>query len=173
MICRLGVLRHTVGYTRRKNVEFNLRSSNGDITFVHTFVVSPLKRCSSGIFGMDFLQRVGAEISLTAQLLYIDRYSFPLWGQEREVSEVQRLINAGQTGSLCPDQEKGDESVGDWEGTAEFAETVTLPPLSGRIARCRVIRRGDSKVVKVPRCNEASSKWPGLGSIGVGVAVEV
>jgi hypothetical protein len=28
-------------------------------------VVSPLKRCSSGILGMDFLQRVGAEISLT------------------------------------------------------------------------------------------------------------
>ena len=116
-----------------------------------TFVVSPLKRSSSGILGMDFLRRVGAEISLTAQVLYIDRYSFPLRGQEREASELQRPINAGQTGSLCPDQEEeGDESVGDWEGTVELAETVTLSPLSGRIARCRVVRRGDSMGVKVP-----------------------
>ena len=152
-----------------QEIEFNLRSSNGDITFVHTFVVSPLKRCSSGILGMDFLQRVGAEFSLTAQVLYIDRYSFPLRGQEREVSEVQHLINAGQTGSLCPDQEEeGDESVGDWEGTVELAEAVTLPPLSGRIAQCRVVRRGDSMVDKVPLCNEAVSLDPeGLPGIYV------
>jgi hypothetical protein len=39
-----------------QKVEFNVRSNNGDITFVHTFVVSPLKRCSSGILGKDFLQ---------------------------------------------------------------------------------------------------------------------
>ena len=54
----------------------------------------------------------------------MDRYSFPFKGQEREVSDVRRLINVGQTGSLCPDQEEeGDESVGDWEGTVELAET--------------------------------------------------
>jgi hypothetical protein len=104
---------------------------------------------------MDFLQRVGAEISLTAQLVYIDHYSFPLRGQEWEVSEVQRLITAGQTGPLCLDQEEEKaESVGDWEGTAELAETVTVPPLCVRIGRCRVIRRDNSAVVKVPR-NEA------------------
>jgi hypothetical protein len=74
---------------------------------------------------------VGAEISLTAQLLYTDRYSFPLRGQEPEVSEVQHLINAGQTESLCPDQkEEGDESVGNWKATVELAETVTVPSLS-------------------------------------------
>ena len=28
---------------------------------------------------------------------------------------------------------------------------MTVPPLSVRIARCRVVRRGDSLVVKVPR----------------------
>ena len=112
-----------------QKVEFVLKNENYCMTLVHTYVVSPLRRCSSGILGMDFLQRVGAEISLTAQVLYIDRYSLPLRGQEREVSEVQRLISAGQTGSLCPDQEeKGDESVGDWEGSVELAETVTLPP---------------------------------------------
>jgi len=42
-----------------QEVEFNLRSSNEDITFLRTLVVSPLKRCSSVILGMDFLQRVG------------------------------------------------------------------------------------------------------------------
>jgi hypothetical protein len=63
-----------------QELEFDLRSNNGDITFIHKFVVRPLKRCSSGILGMDFLQRVGAEVSLTDQSLYIDRYSFPLRG---------------------------------------------------------------------------------------------
>jgi len=135
-----------------QEVRFNLRSNNGYMKFVHTFVVSPLKRCSSGILGMDFLQRVGAEISLTAQLLCIGRYSFPLKCQELEVSEVQRLITAGQMESLCLDQEEGGaEPVEDWEGTVELAETLTVPPLSVRIARCRVVRRNDSVVVKVPR----------------------
>jgi hypothetical protein len=75
-----------------QEVKFNLRSNDGYMTFVHAFVVSPLKRCSSGILGRDFLQRVGTEISLTAQLLCTGRYSFPLKGQELEVSEVQHLI---------------------------------------------------------------------------------
>jgi hypothetical protein len=106
---------------------------------------------------MDFLQRVGAEISLTDQLLYTDHYSFPLRGREQGVSDVQRLINAGQMNSLSHDREE-DESVEDWEGTVELAGTVTLPPLSGRTARCRVVRCGDSMVVnKVPRCNEVVS----------------
>ena len=92
-------------------------------------------RCSSGILGMDFLQRVGAGIGLTAQLLYMGRCPFPLRGQEWEVSEVQRLINAGQTESLCLDQEEWEaESVGDWDGTVELAETVTVTLFSVRIA---------------------------------------
>ena len=41
--------------------------------------------------------------------------------------------------------------MGDWEGTVELAGTVTVPSLSVRIARCRVVRRNDSTVVKVPR----------------------
>ena len=134
-----------------QEVIFFLKTNDRFVKFTHVFVVSPLERCSSGILGMDFLQRVGAEIILTAQLLCIGRHSFPLKGQEREVSEVQRLINAGRTDSLSPDQEEEGESVGDWEGTVELAETVTVPPLSVRIARCRVVRCGDSLVVKVPR----------------------
>jgi hypothetical protein len=110
-----------------QKVEFVLRNKNYCMTFTHTFVVSPLRCCSSGILGMDFLQQVGAEISLTAQLLYIDRPSFPLRGRESEVSDVWRLINAEQTRSLCPDQEeKGVGSVGDWEGTVELAETYLI-----------------------------------------------
>jgi hypothetical protein len=115
------------------------------------------------------LLRIWVEISLTAQLLYIDRYSFPLRGQETEVSEVQRLINAGRTESLCLYQEEeGDEPVRNWEGIIELAETVTVLPLSGRIARCRVIGLVDSMVDKVPLCNEAVSLDPeGLPGIYV------
>ena len=49
-----------------QEVTFDIKLGNTSlVTFVHTFVVSPIKRCSPGILGMDFLQRVGAEISLT------------------------------------------------------------------------------------------------------------
>ena len=61
-----------------QELEFTLRNQEYSSSFVHTFLVSPLKRCSSGILGMDFLQWVGAEISLTAQLLHIGHHSFPL-----------------------------------------------------------------------------------------------
>ena len=99
-----------------QKIKFNLRSNDGYMTFLHTFVVSPLNRCSSGILGMDFLQRAGAEISLTSQLLCIGRYSFSLKGQELEVSEVQRLITAERTESLCLDKEEGEvEPLGDWK----------------------------------------------------------
>jgi hypothetical protein len=79
---------------------------------------------------MDFSQRVGAGISLTAQLLYMGLCPVPLRDQEREVSEVQRLINAGPTESLCLDQEEWEaESVGSWEGTVELAEPDNNPIL--------------------------------------------
>ena len=61
-----------------QQVEFTVRNQDYYVTFVHTFIVSPLERCSSGILGMDFLQQVGAEISLTARLLNIGCCSFPL-----------------------------------------------------------------------------------------------
>jgi len=43
-----------------QEVEFTLRNKDYCMNFVHTFGVRPLIRCSSGILGMDFLQRVGA-----------------------------------------------------------------------------------------------------------------
>ena len=84
-----------------QEVEFILKDGNDWMSFKDKFVISPLGRCSSGILGMDFLQRVGAEISLTTQSLCIDHYSFPLRGRESEVSGVRRLINAEQTGRDC------------------------------------------------------------------------
>jgi hypothetical protein len=71
--------------------------------------------------------------------------------RELGVSEVQHLINAGQTELLRSGQEgKVIEPVREWEGTVELDETVTVPPLSVRIARCQVVRRGDLAVAKSP-----------------------
>ena len=155
-----------------QEVKFTLRNKDYFMTFEHTFIVSPLVRCSSGILGMDFLQRVGAEISLTSQMLTIGRRSFPLKGRQLEVSEIRRLTNAGLGESSDLDLEEGqDESVGDWEGTVELAETVTVPPLSVRIARCRVVvRRNASATFKVPRNQEILVDPGGLEIPGVYMA---
>ena len=136
-----------------QEIKFILRNNDDYMEFVHTFVVRPLKRCRSGILGMDFLQRVGAETSLTSRSLCMGHCSFPLRDQELGVSEVRRLANTGQTRSLCPGQEKEDEPVDDWEVTIELAEAVRVTPLSVRIAQCRFVRRDDSAVVKVTRKN--------------------
>jgi hypothetical protein len=81
---------------------------------------------------MDFLQRVGAEISLTAQSLSIGHYTFPLSDREYGISKVQRLITAGPEEISGLDQEEGEsveesEPVWDWEGTVELAETDGTP----------------------------------------------
>jgi hypothetical protein len=115
---------------------------------------------------MDFLQRVGAEISLTTQSLHIGRYSFPLKSREREDPTVRRLINAELGGPPCLGlEDESNEPVADWEGTVELAETVTVPPLSVRIARCRVVRRDDSTVIKVPRNQEVLVDPEGLPGV--------
>jgi hypothetical protein len=146
-------------------VTFDIRLGKTSLTFVHTFIVSPLKSCSPGILGMDFLQRVGAEISLTTQSLHIGRYSFPLKSREREDPTVRRLINAELGGPPClGPEDESSEPVADWEGTVELAETVTVPPLSVRIARCGV-RRDDSTVIKVPRNQEVLVDPEGLPGV--------
>ena len=112
-------------------IEFVIKDRNYCKTFVHTFIVSPLECCS--------------HLTLS---LNIGRYSFPLMSREQGFSTVRRLINAGseESSSLDPEETRS-EPVGDWEGTVELAETVTVPPLSVRIARCRVVRRNSSTVV--------------------------
>ena len=139
-----------------QKIEFKLKTRDQNVSFVHTFIVSPLERCSSGILGMDFLQSVGAEISLTAELLHVGRCSFPLKGQESEVATVQRLINGeSEQTSRCGQEEGKDESEEDWEGSVELAEAVTVPPLSVRIARCRVVRlmtRQTLKSLGIKKC---------------------
>jgi len=59
-----------------QEIEFVLRDKDYYMTLFPMFIVSHMKRCSSGILGMDFLEQVGAEISLTIQSLYIGCYSF-------------------------------------------------------------------------------------------------
>jgi hypothetical protein len=106
----MGVTGTQLEIIGEQKVEFTLRHKDEAMTFVHTVIVSPLTRCSSGILGMDFLQQVGAEISLTTQLLHIGHCSFPLSGQERGVSTFRRLANAEAGGPPNPDQEgRGDE----------------------------------------------------------------
>ena len=125
-----GVTGTQLDIVGEQTLTFGLKGNSGYMTFTHTFVVSPLKRRSSGILGMDFLQRVGAEISLTAHSLFIGQCSFPLKSQGQGAPETQRLITDGQTEPLGRDQEeRGVELVGDWEGTVELAEAVTVLPL--------------------------------------------
>ena len=50
----------------------------------------------------------GAEISLTAQLLFIDHNSFPLKNQELEFSGTKRLITAGQKELQYLDRKEGE-----------------------------------------------------------------
>jgi hypothetical protein len=147
-----GITGTQLELTGEKEINFVMLHEFGHKVFTHTFLVSPLMRCSSGILGMDFLHLEGAEISLADRVLNIGLCSFPLNGREQVSPTVWRLINAKLKG--LPNsgrEEEGHEPVKDWEGTVELAETVTVPPLSVRIARCRVVRRNDSTVVKVPQ----------------------
>ena len=56
--------------------------------------------------------------------------------------------------------------MGEWAGTVELAETVTVPPLSVRIARCRVVvRRNASATFEVPRNQEVLVDPEGLPGV--------
>ena len=109
-----GVTGTQLNIIGEQEVTFNIKPGSTSLTFIHTFVVSPLKRCSPGILGMDFLQRVGAEISLTTQSLNIGHYSFPLKSREQGDLTDRRLINAELGGPPHPDsEERNGEPVED------------------------------------------------------------
>jgi hypothetical protein len=141
-----------------QNIKFIMRSPLGSMTFIHSFVVCPLDICSAGILGLDFLQRVGGEISLTDNSLTIHTKHFPL-----SSAGLPALASSDSEAPLYPahglitrDAGRALDLTDGWEnyesciGTVELAETVSVPPLSGRIARGRVVRRGDSAEFKAP-----------------------
>jgi hypothetical protein len=146
-----GISGTLLSVSGEQEVEFSIRPGENNMTFIHTFVVSPLDTCSSGILGLDFLQQVGAGISLTTLSLTVGDHLFPLPGWTQEASTNQSLANDGWGEATCqPNECNSNEPVEDWVGTVELAEAVTVPPLSGRIARCRVVRRSDLEV-EIPR----------------------
>jgi hypothetical protein len=52
-----GVTGTRLDISGEQSVEFTIRHKDYYVTFTQQFVVRPLKRCSSGILGMGFLQR--------------------------------------------------------------------------------------------------------------------
>ena len=88
--------------------------------------------------------------------------------REPRVSDDQRLASEGHRRlEVDGQQEENGETVDGWVGTVELAGTVTVPPLSARIARCRVVRRDDLTEVKVPRNQVIMVDTQGLPGIYV------
>jgi hypothetical protein len=62
-----------------QKVKFQLFAEQDVMEFTYNnFIFCPLQISVAGIFGMDFLQKLGAEISLPANRLTIDGCSFRL-----------------------------------------------------------------------------------------------
>jgi len=79
---------------------------------------------------------------------------------------VWRQIKSGSEGSTSLDPEEiKRESVDNGEGIVELTDTVTVPPLSVRIDRCRVFRRNVSTFVKFPRSQEVLVDPEGLPGV--------
>ena len=146
-----GVTSTQLDILGEQHIQFGIKSHGDYVPFEHTIIVCNLKRCSSGILGMDFLQSVGAEISLPSQVLIIDQHNFPFVDRESGVPTGSRLARGDREGAALSCVGVGVESGEDWVRTVELAETVSLPPLSARIARCRVVRRDDPTDVQAPR----------------------
>ena len=138
-----------------QKVKFALRNNTHLMEFEHMFVVSPSIRCSSGILGMDFLRQVGAEICLTDNLLTLRNQHFSLSSADLPagVSPDPEVLHESDRGLITQEQEKVLDLEDGWTkdesciGTVELAEAVSVPPLSVRIARCRVVRRNNPTMV--------------------------
>jgi hypothetical protein len=137
-----GTQLHILGV---QDIKFKIGAERNSVTFVHPFAASPLEICSAGIFSMDFSHKVGAEINLTSHSLTMTDRLFRLSNSGKGAPVLPSLANDGQEGASTRrvDGANGD-SVEEWVGTVELAEAVALTPLSGRIARCRVVRRDGS-----------------------------
>jgi hypothetical protein len=86
-----------------QEVKFTIGFPTGSMTFIHSFMVCPLEICSAGILGLDFLQRVGAEISLTDNSLTIvnRRISLPSASLTATTSSEPEALQAAAHG-LAP-----------------------------------------------------------------------
>jgi hypothetical protein len=134
-----------------QDVKFTIGFPTGSMTFIQSFMVCPLEICSAGILDLDFLQRVGAEISLSDNSLTIRdrRVSLSSASLTAQASSDPEVLQEPVHGLITHDTAKAPELIDGWEddesciGTVELAETVSVLPLSGRTARGRVVRRGD------------------------------
>jgi hypothetical protein len=137
-----------------QEVKFRLKSPTGCMTFIHPFVVCPLEICSADILRFDFLQRVGAEISLTDNLLTLrnQRFSLSRAGLPARISSDPEVLHeSAREPEKALDPREGWEEDERCIGTVELAGAVSVPALSGRMARGRVVRRGDLTEFKDPR----------------------
>jgi hypothetical protein len=107
----------------RLNIKFKMRSPLGSMTFIHSFIVCPLDICSAGILGLDFLQRVGAEISLTDNSLMIRTQQFPL-----SSASLQALASSDSEappnpvhGLITRDAGRALDVTDDWEDYESWA----------------------------------------------------
>jgi hypothetical protein len=141
-----------------QEVKFTIGFPKRSMTFIHSFMVCPLEICSAGILGLDFLQRVGAEISLTDNLLTLRNRQFSLSsaGPLANIASDPEVLHESTRGPITHESEEALDPTDGWEedesciGTVELAEAVSVPPLSGRIARGRVVRRDDLTEFKAP-----------------------
>jgi hypothetical protein len=160
-----------------QKVKFKLKSPSASMKFVQSFVACPLEICSADILDLDFLQRVGDKISLTGNSLTLRNRPFPLSSAllPGRISSDPEVLQESARGLITHEPEEALDLRDDSEenesciGTAELAESVSVPPLSGRIARSRVVRRGDSTEFKAPR-NQVVTVDPEIRLPGIYIA---
>jgi hypothetical protein len=76
-------------------------------------------------------------------------FSLSSAGLSASISSNPEVLHESARGLITLEPEKALDPTDGWAedesylGTVELAETVSVPPLSGRIARGPVVRRGD------------------------------
>jgi predicted aspartyl protease len=111
-----------------QEIEFNIGFPTGSMTFIHPFVVCPLEICSAGILGLDFLQRVGAEISLTDNSLTIQHQRISLESESltASASTDSDALHESVCGLITHDTEKAPSLIDGWEDDESCLGTVEL-----------------------------------------------
>jgi hypothetical protein len=97
---------------RLQNIKFQTTNDSQTMTFIHAFVVCPLVIGVAGIFGMDFLQKVGAEISLPTGLLTINDCHFRLKNSRSQTSVSHIVTKHTDPARGLANRESGGEPTG-------------------------------------------------------------